>query len=232
MPIERQVTNNIEDRDRHVRALINRVRMHVNSLLREIPPGSDANALKQKVVTRLAERGQDIFADHQEKYHELIQGLEDINFENAEEASTEVAKRIASFALQFYSTVEFETLMRVDAAEENDLTIVNEALSYKIVRESDQNQISLHVPTVFTKKPFEMVALFEKGLRALALQLASDPSLRDISKLTGYSWIVYEHPYIVQKMGFSIEEQDSEGHEGLASISREDFMKRYSGTTS
>ena len=113
--------------------------------------------------------------------------------------------------------------MRITAAESGGWIKVNETLSYEFLADS----IGLHVPTVFTKKPTEMLNSFNEGLKTLARDIKNNPEFPSVKKIVGYSWIVYEHPNLLQKMGFSIDNVDEEHREARAIISIEDFLKRY-----
>jgi hypothetical protein len=215
--------------ERALDVLTQRIRAQIARLIREATPDAALEDQAQEVITRLAERCQSIFSNQQEKCEGFVAGLRELKFQTREELNDELARRFAVFALQLYSPVEFETLLRTNAAERNSFTQVNEALSYEVIKddERENDQISLHIPMMYTKKPTEMLSLFQQGLRVLADRLDSDPTLADIPEITGYTWIAYEHPELVKKMGFTIKESSPEKHKGYVSMSREDFIKRY-----
>ena len=105
---------------------------------------------------------------------------------------------------------------------------LNELLTYD-VPEKYQNEVSLHVTENLIKDGPEMLALLREGMRQLASTLASDPNLKNIHQITGYSWIVYQHPNLMERLGFEISERDETKKEALATISREKFLELYGG---
>ena len=62
---------------------------------------------------------------------------------------------------------------------------------------------------------------FNDGLKEIAKRLKEDPNLAGVKKIAIRSWIVEKHPKVVERYGFSLDGVD------LASISREDYIRRY-----
>ncbi|KKW40647.1 MAG: hypothetical protein UY91_C0038G0002 [Parcubacteria group bacterium GW2011_GWB1_55_9] len=145
-------------------------------------------------------------------------------FQNEEEMANNIANRFRSFLTTVISPEDLETKLRNDAAERSGWKIINEALSYEL---GPNNEVNLHVPKIFTKKPLEMYRLFNDGLRLLATQLKTEPGLKDIEQIVGYSWIIFEHPGLIEKMGFTLDERDGKKKGSLAFMSRDDFIERY-----
>lgn len=122
--------------------------------------------------------------------------------------------------------------------DENHVEL-NECLSFYL---DAPDRISLHVGDVKKFPLSEKLRLLWDGLDKLAELLVSDSRLKDIKTITATSWIVTEHPHLLEKLGFTIDHkrehslagaeielydpEDGKGHADptFAWISREDFL--------
>jgi len=174
-----------------------------------------------QIVASLKERAQD-FVDPKD-FASLQGKIQNASFKNREEIVKALPSLVSQFLLAHYSLDDLEARMRSSQAEKQGWVEINEVLSYGV----KDGTIHLHVPTVFTKKPMEMLKLLESGLKTIAARLKTEPALHEISKITGYSWIVFEYPQLLERMGFVVSKRDETSREALASLNREDFLKRY-----
>jgi hypothetical protein len=211
--------------DEHAAGILaKRLQSMLERYVREMPPHSSPEIRKQILVTRLAEVGEDLFSDAAEEYADFTKSLLETPLADGADLTNEVAKRFATFALRFNSAEEFENKLRIHTAERSGWVPVNEALSYEL---KEGTYLNLHIPATFTKRPIEWSTLFNQGLQELARRLTTDPSLANVQALGGHSWLIFEQPKLVSRFGFTVSDQNPATHKALATISREDFIKRY-----
>ena len=201
-----------------------RIKEAVHHMVLEMPQDTDLDSQKQKVLTYMEGRMASLFPENHDDVIILVRDLRNAMFQNEEEMANNIANRFRSFLTTVISPEDLETKLRNDAAERSGWKIINEALSYEL---GPNNEVNLHVPKIFTKKPLEMYRLFNDGLRLLATQLKTEPGLKDIEQIVGYSWIIFEHPGLIEKMGFTLDERDGKKKGSLAFMSRDDFIERY-----
>ena len=211
-------------RERTVVAMTQRIKEAVHHMVLEMPQDTDLDSQKQKVLTYMEGRMASLFPENHDDVIILVRDLRNAMFQNEEEMANNIANRFRSFLTTVISPEDLETKLRNDAAERSGWKIINEALSYEL---GPNNEVNLHVPKIFTKKPLEMYRLFNDGLRLLATQLKTEPGLKDIEQIVGYSWIIFEHPGLIEKMGFTLDERDGKKKGSLAFMSRDDFIERY-----
>ena len=206
-----------------VEAMTKRIEADVARMWNETPEDDDIAKKIKYLTERLALRGQDLFSSHAEEYAQLIGKLRTYPYSNPEAVPKELGSLISQFLVENYTPEDLEEKIRVNTAERYGWTTVNEAFAYNI----DGNNIAIHVPAMFTKTTMEMMRLFKEGLRTLAQRLVEDQSLANIEKIVGESWIIYEYPLVIKKMGFEIEEIYKKEQKGTASITRENFVAKY-----
>lgn len=118
----------------------------------------------------------------------------------------------------------WESRMRKRANEESGWESVNEAVSYEI----EAHALVLHIPNLLKKrKPFEILKLFKEGLTKVALTMQTEESMAEVKHIEGWSWLVYQHPGIVERLGFDLGERNDPNSEALATMSRNKFLTMY-----
>ncbi|MEK7144330.1 MAG: hypothetical protein AAB794_00490 [Patescibacteria group bacterium] len=107
---------------------------------------------------------------------------------------------------------------------------INEALWYHVSKEYP-GEIGIHLFAMDIGKTFAeskvALGLYRQGLSELALRIETDPELADITQVSGWSKLVYEHPRLLTSLGFQVTKKDESKKEALAVMSREDFLKEY-----
>ncbi|MEI6864129.1 MAG: hypothetical protein WCK46_02030 [Candidatus Adlerbacteria bacterium] len=206
-----------------VEAMSKRIEESVMRMVLEAPNREDIASTATYITERFRQRGQALFPERAQEFEALIERLKTFPYSSVEALPKEITKQINVFLVDKISPEDLETKLRENLVEQSDWASVNEALSYHI----EEKDIGIHIPMMFTKKPMEMLQLFEEGLHMLAAKIKNDPLFAGVERVTGQSWIIYEHPYIMKKMGFEVSEVDEKEKKAFASISRENFLKRY-----
>ncbi len=94
-----------------------------------------------------------------------------------------------------------------DAFFERHPTFVrlNEVLGYHIREFKDGGKgIALHLAPMFDFSTKEKIANVLDGMRILAGQMRDDPAFAEAKAVTTTSWIVAEHPELIERFGFHI----------------------------
>lgn len=105
--------------------------------------------------------------------------------------------------------------------EENSKQIqINDVLKYEI----KGNLIDLHLPETGAEF-FRLTELFKKGFKEIAKLIKDNENITEISM---DSWIVKDYPKRVkQEIGFKVKEGEVTPWSKTATMSKEDFLKRY-----
>lgn len=211
-------------RERVLEAMTQRIKEAIHRMVLEMPRDTDLDTQKQEVLSYMEERMGSLFPENHGAVVTVIESLRSTRYSNEEEMASLMANRFRSFLTTVISPEDLETKLRNDAAERSGWKTFNEALSYEL---GPNNEVNLHVPMIFTKKPLEMYRLFNDGLRLLATRLETDPELKGVEQIVAYSWIIFEHPGLIEKMGFTLDERDEKKKGSLAFMNRDDFIERY-----
>jgi hypothetical protein len=163
----------------------------------------------------------------------FLDGLEDCKqIEDKEEFVSRVFEIISPIIdVKFDKPVEFELASRKTFLERGNLTSINELLAYNLEDEA----LVLHVPPNETTPLKDKLRLLKEGLKALAEIVKNN---ENIQVIIGSSWIIADHPEIIERLGFTIEgpvsEEQRQEYFGndprevhSAKMSREDFLKKY-----
>jgi hypothetical protein len=125
---------------------------------------------------------------------------------------------------------EFEKIQREAFVEQGGFEKINEVLSYG----KEGNNIHIHLaPSMELRAGLRGQVM--KGLEELADIIEKN---KEIKNITATSWIVAEHPKLMEKLGFRVNEEVSEelrrerfpGEErkmAEASMTREEFLEKY-----
>lgn len=103
----------------------------------------------------------------------------------------------------------------------------------------DNETVHLHIHPAKTLTEKEKREDLNIGLRTLAKKLQEDPTLKDVTQITGTSWIVAAAPNMMRGLGFTIDPNpldpeflqkhfpDEKRPVRRASMPREEFLKKY-----
>lgn len=167
-----------------------------------------------------------------DKIDELLQALDalkvDLHNIAADEQIAYVAEILSKFLAKNISLADFEKFSRqgpdlVTSLDSSRSTILNRLLVYRL----DGDTIILDIPITFIEKPSEFKILFIDGMKKIAKLLQEDVDLRGAVRIIGYSWIIFESPEIVKKLGFTIVSINPDLGTGLAEISKEKLIELY-----
>jgi hypothetical protein len=133
--------------------------------------------------------------------------------------------------VRFSDPVKYELFSRKAFLEDGRFTSVNELLAYNII----DNTLILHVPPNETTSLKDKLKLLKDGFKAIAKIVETDNNIQEIE---GSSWIIADHPDLIERLGFTLEgpipEEQRRGYFGIdpremhsAKMSRADFLKKY-----
>lgn len=210
--------------DRNLEIFTERIRRSVEQALIDIPDTLDLENQKKQLLTKMTERLPEILPGHAVALSRLLGELDAISVTSRQELEEQVTPRLVSFFTNVMPLEELQTLLSGYWAKYHGRVNVNDALSYDL---DNPTEIHIHVATLFTLSPSETIKHFEEGLHQLALRLQTDSNLAQINLISGHSWIVYKHPGLIERLGFMISDKDDETGQALASMSRDEFLKRY-----
>lgn len=109
---------------------------------------------------------------------------------------------------------------------------INDLLWYYLLSDKyHPNELGIHLYAMDLDKTFSSAKnafkLYKQSLRELAQKIKTDSKLTNVSQISAYSPIVYEHPKLLEALGFKVLERNEEKKEGLAIMSKEDFLQVY-----
>lgn len=146
------------------------------------------------------------------------------------EKVTEILKPLLDFRLS--QPEAFEQIARKEFVKNGKFIPVNEMLSYG---RGEDGWLHIHIAPHEASSMREKLKLFKEGMKKFAEMAQGDDS---VMGLKGTSWIVTEHPRILERFHFTLtgkiseelrerhfsdEERETQG----AYISREELIKRY-----
>jgi len=103
--------------------------------------------------------------------------------------------------------------------EDGERVIASELLYYQV----KENVIELHILPGMDLSIIAFINDIRNGLKKIAEFVKKN---EQISIISGQSWIITEKPELLEKLGFTVRTQEG-GVDSIATISREDFLKRY-----
>lgn len=119
---------------------------------------------------------------------------------------------------------QFEAIERQRMYEEHPTYIgINQLFAYEL----EDDEIRLHIPTNKATSIKGKLRLVDDGLKKLAEIVRGNPNIK---RVVGRSWIVGKNPKLLERLGFEVSdiETNPDGVKvGLATISREELLKRY-----
>src|SRR3989344_3030425 len=121
---------------------------------------------------------------------------------------------------------EFEKLQQTESIKQEDGISLND-FSYYNIDSKDASILEIHMQAN-SRKGAEAI---RESFAILAGKLQNDSTLENIKTILAFSWIVFEHPRIFERLGFTVINISEEDKVLLgrqrAEISREEFIKRY-----
>jgi len=142
-----------------------------------------------------------------------------------ERRAHDIKKRIAD-ALPQKLAETWESRVRERTLDKGGFTPLNEMLSFNVDPDFP-DEAALHIHENLTKTPIEANRLMLEGLHMLAERLREDPQLAHLTKVSGYSWIVYNSPDILRKLGFRVSGFNHAKKTALATMDRDTFIRRF-----
>ena len=112
--------------------------------------------------------------------------------------------------------VTFEKIQRESQKSDGG----NEALHWNL----DENDAQIHLSAVKTLGISKIKKVVVGGLEELAKTIKENQQIKTINAT---SWIIYKNPKIIERLGFKIVKTNEERSEATASITREEFLKKY-----
>ncbi|MBM3272277.1 hypothetical protein FJY94_03330 [Candidatus Kaiserbacteria bacterium] len=134
-----------------------------------------------------------------------------------------IRKRVASTLPEKFAKV-WEERMRRNSLEKEGWEAINDLVAFGV----DDEHLHLHVHENLTKSRFGVARTMLEGLGLIAARLTSDSRLSPVRHIEIYSWIVYKRPDIIERFGFHISERDDIKKIALATMNKEDFIRRFS----
>ena len=125
----------------------------------------------------------------------------------------------------------FEEAQRQGWVESSNFTKINDLISYGI----DEGTMHIHVAPNETTSNAKKLSMLKEGMGGFAKAVKKNEA---IEKITGTSWIVAEHPRLLEKLGFTVEgDIEDEERERFfagetrdihrANINRDELLSRY-----
>ncbi len=205
--------------------MANRVRL---SLVDSFDRNGGASGAVAKISQRLA------------NYHELLeQTPEELKaalaacsqIEDKDEFVAQVLQILEPLLiLKQQDPVRWETVARREFVRNGGFEQINDLLAYSI----EGDTLHLHVPPNETTPIKVKINLIKDGLKKVAEVIKEHP---EVEHIIGKSWIVASHGSLLERLGFTVEELSDEVKArsqeldprdiALASISREELLKRY-----
>lgn len=170
---------------------------------------------------------------------ERVKGLQEVlqnfpvdSFETDETFVTAVTEAVLDLDRNFDPT-EVEKIQRKNFVEQGKSTPLNEILAYGY----DDGIVHIHLANTRTLGPKQFITAVTDGLEKLA-KLLTQPGFEEAKVITATSFIVAEHPGLLEHAGFTIDGPISEVTRrrhfrtetrpiSASHMDREDFLKHY-----
>lgn len=169
----------------------------VLKILNAAPPGQKVETL----TSRLSLLFSNIPEDKAAKLESIFRELKTVSIESEEDFAHTAATKLYAFITENFTAQELEARMRPIFIEQSGFIPLNEILSYGIYR----SEAHIHLAPAKTKPVRETMELIKQGISELARKITTDEEMQHIDLITATSWIVAEHPRIMERLGFTIE---------------------------
>ena len=187
---------------------------------------NEAPELQGSFLNRVKEMYAYVFKDKIKEFEELITDLKSRNFVDNEKMLTSVINEVFAFAKKNFTREELEKLQQTESIKQEDGISLND-FSYYNIDSKDASILEIHMQAN-SRKGAEAI---RESFAILAGKLQNDSTLENIKTILAFSWIVFEHPRIFERLGFTVINISEEDKVLLgrqrAEISREEFIKRY-----
>lgn len=135
-----------------------------------------------------------------------------------------IKRTFAEILAKSLSLEEIERIALFSHENKGAIQLVR-GLMYQVVEEG--REIQLHIPTTFFENESMFKEAIEKGLRVLAQIIKTDPHLKDVKNISGYSDLVKKGRRAVASKGFDVELDENKKPTGFAVMSVEKLLKLY-----
>lgn len=145
-----------------------------------------------------------------------------------EQTAAELVRRVVPLIQQYMqrrwkTPRAMEEWARQQKQRDPDVYHINDVLNFDI----HETTLYLHVYPSTSLGLAEFRKQFKEGLTLIAQRIETDPSLQQIQTITGISWLVAEARPLLERLGFTVEENPDEPTSPIATMSREEFIKRF-----
>lgn len=170
-----------------------------------------------------------------ERLHDALDRVESSDFESAQAFQENVVDKVLDFMKANVPYDVFEQHQRDVFHSQGGFEKLNDILSFG----SYKDVAHIHLAPARTMSPDQLIVSIQDGLHVLAQRLQTDSEFESIERVTGTSWIVAKRPEMLEALGFTIDgpisdemrtahfSEDGDTPISQASMSREDFLKRY-----
>lgn len=159
-----------------------------------------------------------------------------LNSANTNEVIQKLADIMEEIVVVFRNRLpEAEKIEREEWEKFFKIKEVNQLVGYNEPDFFSQEIINIHILPNRTTSTNEKIKLFKEGFSGIAEIVNSNEKIK---KIMGDSWIAFEHPEIIKKLGFKFEKNFKEEFKRIfieknkkksevISMSREEFLKKY-----
>ncbi len=197
------------------------LRQDMQQEINRAPEGSGLTEKKIYILSIL--RTSDQLKKFPEDLEKVLQEIETSDPKDENDLVDIVTTSVCDLFHRNFTLQELEKRSRELRSIENGEVEVNRVLNYDI----HGQKLHIHIPLTLIENPMELRKLFMEGLKKLSTEIKENPELKDITTIHGKSWIIYKHPKLLEAAGFTIISRDETAGQGVAEMSREDFIKRY-----
>ena len=204
----------------------------VKQFISKVPKDTPLETKALLVIESLKKELSSFFKDKEPELERLLNSLKEKNFNDEENLTQVLSEHIFTFAKDNFTLEELENNNFEVTNTRPGMTSINRLLSYSIDESYQDGMkmdkgISIHINHGSSIKG--KLKLVLEGFHTLAHELETKEELKDVSQITGKSWILGKNPGLAEKFGFTIDEalDIEEGEKGMV-ISREKFLELYS----
>lgn len=160
-----------------------------------------------------------VFQDKEKEFETALIEIGNIPYQNDEEFGRLAAEILRRFLEENYGLEELEKRIRGERLKTSHEHVLSDTLYYGLYK----NTLTLHVLPSSTLSRSNQLRSLREGLKKLADELKNNENLENIKIVSAKSWIVEEHPGLMEKLGFTIEAEKTD----RATITRERFLELY-----
>lgn len=186
--------------------------------------GMEGDDSEPEFVRDLTQRLARYFPEYAEGFAEISGVLgQGPSAGESEVVARELARSTSQLLLSRLTPRQIDERFKGVITNEKGWTFINDLVSYEV----NGNMLMLHVAPSFSRSNIEIAGIIHSGAYMLARELESNAALAGVERIRIHSWIVFAYSEPLKKMGWTVENVNTDKEEAEAEMKKAAFLAQY-----